>query len=141
MGAPWKTGPMATLASTVFHGSSASAWNMKLVPPVIPVTGWPPTRTWPALGRSSPATMVSVVDLPQPVGPTTAQNCPGRTTRSTSRRAVKAVPAGVRKRLLTPASSIPASWIRRSRAPGPGGPPAAAAGPAPADLPLATLVK
>ncbi len=83
--------------------------------------------------------MVSVVDLPQPVGPTTAQNCPGATTRSTSRRAVKAVPAGVRKRLLTPASSIPASWIRRCCAPGSGGPPAAAA--APADLPLATLVK
>ncbi len=60
---------MATFPSTVFQGSRASDWNMKLVPGVIPVTGWSPTWTRPALGRSSPATRVSVVDLPQPVGP------------------------------------------------------------------------
>ena len=127
---------MATFPSTVFQGSRASDWNMKLVPGVIPVTGWPPTRTLPALGRSSPATRVSVVDLPQPVGPTTAQNCPGLTGRLTSRRAVKAVPAGVRKRLVTADSSIPTS--RRGWPPGPGCPLAAAAA---ADLPRATLVK
>ena len=32
--------------------------------------------------------MVKVVDFPQPVGPTTAQNCPGSTVKVTSRRAV-----------------------------------------------------
>ena len=104
----------------------------------------PATR--PALGRSSPATMVSVVDLPHPVGPTTAQNCPGSTTRLTSRRAVKAVPAGVRNRLVTPVSSIPASsfrrrWAREGCPPGPGGPLSGAPAAAPADRPLATLVK
>ena len=36
---PRKTGPSDTLPSTVFHGSSASAWNMKLVPSVMPSTG------------------------------------------------------------------------------------------------------
>ena len=45
--------------------------------------------------------MVSVVDLPQPVGPTTAQNCPGSTVSFTSRRAVKAEPDGVANRLVT----------------------------------------
>jgi hypothetical protein len=79
---------------------------MKLVPGVIPSTGRPPTRTAPALGRSRPATIVSVVDLPHPVGPTTAQNFPGPITRSTSRNAVKTDPAGVAKRFVTPLSSI-----------------------------------
>src|SRR5215472_8283621 len=97
---------MATFPITVFQGSRASAWNMKLVPLVIPLTGCPPTRTVPSLGLSRPATMVSVVDLPQPVGPTTAQNCPGSTVRLTSRRAVYREPAGVAKRLVTPDSSI-----------------------------------
>ena len=87
-GTPWKSGPIATFASTVFQGSRASVWNMKLVPFAIPSTSRPPTRTLPALGWSRPATRVSVVDLPQPVGPTTAQNCPGSTVRFTSRRAV-----------------------------------------------------
>ena len=43
----------------------------------IPFTGSPKTRTSPALGGSSPEINASVVDLPQPVGPTTAQNSPG----------------------------------------------------------------
>ena len=67
------------MPSTVFHGSSASVWNMKLVPRPMPLTGWPPTDTVPALGRSRPATRVRVVDLPHPDGPTTAQNSPGST--------------------------------------------------------------
>jgi hypothetical protein len=46
------------------------------------------------------------VDLPHPEGPTTAQNCPGSTVMVTSRSAVKAVPSGVRKRLVTADSSM-----------------------------------
>ena len=38
-----------------------------------------------------------MVDFPQPVGPTTAQNWPGSTTRSTSSRAVKGSPLGGEK--------------------------------------------
>src|ERR1700682_1882647 len=34
-----------------------------------PVTGSPSRSTWPVVGRSSPATMRSSVDLPQPDGP------------------------------------------------------------------------
>ena len=107
------------MPSTVFHGISASAWNMKLVPVVIPSTACPPTRTVPALGRSSPATIVSVVDLPHPVGPTTAQNFPGPIVRSTSRRAVNIDPDGVTNRFVTPLNSIGAACVAplRSRAP------------------------
>ena len=94
------------MPTTVFHGISASAWNMKLVPAVIPSTGFPPTRTVPALGRSSPATIVSVVDLPHPLGPTTAQNFPAPMVISTSRRAVNIDPDGVTNRFDTPLSSI-----------------------------------
>ncbi len=94
------------MPSTVFHGISASAWNMKLVPAVIPSTAWPPTRTVPVLGRSSPATIVSVVDLPHPLGPTTAQNLPAPTAILMSRKAVNIDPEGVTNRFVTPVSSI-----------------------------------
>jgi hypothetical protein len=92
---------------------------MKLVPAVIPSTGFPPTLTVPALGRSSPATIVSEVDLPHPLGPTTAQNFPGPMVISTSRTAVNVDPDGVAKRFVTPLNSIRAACAAplRSRAP------------------------
>src|SRR5437763_10709311 len=62
--------------------------------------------TVPALGRSSPETRVRVVDLPQPLGPTTAQNWPGSTAMSISDSAVNAEPSGVRNRLVTPVNSM-----------------------------------
>src|SRR5712691_5316161 len=72
----------------------------------MPSTGLPNTDTAPALGGSRPEISASVVDLPQPVGPTTAQNSPGWTDMFRSRRAVYASPDGVRKRLKTPRNSI-----------------------------------
>ena len=102
-------GPIATFPITVFQGISASAWKTKLVPRVIPWTCLLPTETSPALGVSRPETSVNVVDFPQPVGPTIAQNCPGSTTMLTSWIAVNGCPSGVRNRLVTPASSIRAS--------------------------------
>src|SRR5919204_1515841 len=71
------------------------------MPSAMPFTGRPRTSTSPSLGASRPEIRPSVVDLPQPVGPTTAQNSPGSTIRSRSRSAVYAVPEGVRKRLVT----------------------------------------
>ena len=44
------------------------------MPLLIRVTGSPITRTTPALAVSSPEIKASVVDLPQPVGPTTDTN-------------------------------------------------------------------
>jgi hypothetical protein len=45
----------------------------------MPCSGSPNTRTWPDEGCSSPAAMLSSVDLPQPVGPTTDTNSPACT--------------------------------------------------------------
>jgi hypothetical protein len=44
--------------------------------------------------------------LPQPVGPTIAQNWPGSTVNVVSLRAVNAEPAGVRNRLVSPVTSM-----------------------------------
>ena len=41
--------------------------------------GWPNTDTLPCEGASRPAAMLSSVDLPQPVGPTTDTNSPAAT--------------------------------------------------------------
>ena len=48
----------------------------------VAVMSSPSTRTRPALGASSPARMRSVVDLPEPEGPSRAKNSPGSITRS-----------------------------------------------------------
>src|SRR4030088_1851266 len=78
------------------------------MPSAIPLTGWLKTSTSPSLGGSRPEMRASVVDLPHPVGPTTAQNSPGCTAMSRSRRAVKTSPEGVRNRFVTPRSSMAA---------------------------------
>src|SRR5450759_5303886 len=76
------------------------------MPSSIPSTGLPNTSTSPSLAGSRPEIKASVVDLPQPVGPTTAQNSPGSTVMSRSRNAVWIAPDGVRKRFVTPRSSM-----------------------------------
>ncbi len=45
------------------------------------VTSFSPIRIVPDVGVSSPATMRSVVDLPQPDGPTSTRNSPSRISR------------------------------------------------------------
>src|SRR5437660_2311649 len=79
---------------------------MKLMPVAMPSTSWPPTRTDPALARARPDTSDKVVDLPHPVGPTIAQNCPGSTAKSTSLIAVVSAPVGETNRFVTPVNSI-----------------------------------
>src|SRR5688500_1673876 len=54
----------------------------------MPASGSPKTRSTPEEGRSRPATTLSSVDLPQPVGPTTAPHAPAPTASATSRTAV-----------------------------------------------------
>src|SRR6266851_1821477 len=76
------------------------------MPSAIPLTGVPNTSTSPSLAGSRPEIKASVVDLPQPVGPTTAQNSPGSTAISRARNAVWIPPDGVRKRFVTPRSSM-----------------------------------
>src|SRR6266446_6714160 len=60
----------------------------------------------PSLGRSSPATRLRMVLLPQPEGPTTATNSPGRTSKLTRSMAMSGeTPSGAVKRLVTPMRS------------------------------------
>ena len=72
----------------------------------IPSTGRPITRTSPVAGLSSPVIRFSVVDLPQPVGPTIAMNSPRATLMLKSRRATVALPSGEMKRHDTLRNSI-----------------------------------
>src|SRR3981081_180548 len=64
------------------------------------------TVTSPAVGASRPAISVSVVDLPHPLGPPTAQNSPGATSMSMSRSAVYRPPRGVANCFVTPRSRM-----------------------------------
>src|SRR5437870_9290962 len=64
-------------------------------------SSWPSTTICPPVGRSSPATRLSRVDLPLPEGPMMATNSPAPTARSTPASALTAVPYA----LFTPESS------------------------------------
>ena len=66
----------STLRETVSHGNSAASWNMTALRRPSPRT------TWPAVGRSSPATRLSRVVFPQPEAPTRHTNSPAATVRS-----------------------------------------------------------
>src|SRR6478672_2344749 len=70
----------------------------------MPVTGVPCTCTVAEVAGSRPDTRERVVDLPQPVGPTTVTNSPAATVRSTSVMAVKAEPSRVANLLVAPRS-------------------------------------
>ncbi|CAB3731579.1 hypothetical protein LMG27174_05851 [Paraburkholderia rhynchosiae] len=63
-------------------------------------------RTSPVVGLSSPVIMLSVVDLPQPVGPTTATNSPFATDMLKLRNATVALPSGLIKRYHTERNSM-----------------------------------
>src|SRR5580704_2623710 len=76
-----------TLASTVAHGIRVGSWNTK------PMSRGPVPAgasdhsafdhsTLPPSGSLNPATMRNAVDLPQPEGPSSVRNSPGRTARS-----------------------------------------------------------
>src|SRR3954447_22663140 len=58
-----------------------------------PTSGSPASATSPSVGVSSPAMMLSSVDLPQPDGPITATNSPGVTVKSTPRNARTGAPS------------------------------------------------
>src|SRR4051794_14157541 len=90
-----------TLPSTLRHGNTASCWNTKPTRRSTPSTGASNSVTLPACGFAMPAISPSVVDLPQPVGPTTAQNSPGAMVRSNSSSAERTLPSGVTNRRAT----------------------------------------
>ncbi len=53
-------------------------------------TGWPHTRTEPAVGDRKPVIIFIVVDLPAPFGPRKPSTCPASTLNEMSSTAVKA---------------------------------------------------
>src|ERR1700761_3572113 len=71
----------------VSQGNSSGLWNSMPRSGDGPLTGSPPTVTWPSSASRAPATMRSRVDLPQPDGPSRQTNSPARTSRSTPDRA------------------------------------------------------
>src|SRR5712692_9598084 len=78
-----------------------------------PVTGIWLSAIRPSFGRSSPATRLRMVLLPQPDGPTTATNSPGRTSKLTRSIAVNGdTPSGAVKRLVTPIRSSTDAVLR-----------------------------
>ncbi len=54
-----------------------------------PVMSRPSTKTRPVVGSSSPARTLSVVDFPQPLGPTRTTNSPSEISRVKSERATE----------------------------------------------------
>lgn len=76
-----------TLLKTLRHGSNAGLWNA--MPTIFKglSTSLPPTTTPPALGRRKPLINLSIVDFPQPDGPTKATNSPGWIVKFTCCRA------------------------------------------------------
>src|SRR6266699_2322735 len=84
------------------------------------LTTRPPISTIPALGRSSPATMLSSVDLPQPDGPTSTVNSPLSMSRSipfnTSRLAYRFDRARMLNAAIRTPSSTPSLHGPRSEA-------------------------
>src|SRR5665811_1701103 len=115
---PRKSGPADTLSSTDFQGKIASCWKTNPVPVSIPETGLPSTNASPEEGDSRPEINVRVVDLPHPVGPTTAQNCPSSTVRLMSCSAVKVPPSAVANFLVTLRNSMAAMAITSRRCDG-----------------------
>ena len=66
-----------------------------------PVISWPSRIREPSVGSSSPATMRSTVDLPQPDGPSRAQSSFSATSKETSTTASMTSPEDVPKDLET----------------------------------------
>src|SRR5262245_8322305 len=114
-----------TFCSTLSAGSRLNCWKTKptrwrrnLVSCVsLPLIGVPATNTLPSVGSSSPAASWRSVLLPEPDGPITAVNVPGRTVRLTPSSAVtglSAVPYTLRtesSRRASAGSSIRVSSI------------------------------
>ena len=96
--------PNSTFPSTSSQGKSADSWNMTIRSRPGPTTGLPSARTLPRSGRSSPATMLSSVDFPQPLGPTRQTNSPSLTSRSIAVERVDEAALPERKDFVTRSS-------------------------------------
>ena len=76
-----------TLESTSRQSSRIDSWNTMPTSVCGRSTRLPPTVISPAVYGTSPATILRMVVLPQPLGPTMATNSDWRMSRSTSAQA------------------------------------------------------
>ena len=87
-GSPQTTSSRARTPSTWLSG----LWKIMDVPPGTPSPGSPVRRTVPSVGDKRPATRRTSVDLPEPLGPTTARNDLGWTLSETCATAQALLP-------------------------------------------------
>ena len=73
----------STLSRALSQGSSVASWNTRPASRRGPVMAVPPTVMVPAVSGSSPASIISRVDLPQPDGPRMETNSPSATSKLT----------------------------------------------------------
>src|SRR5262245_45950225 len=106
------------LALTSSHGNSVYDWKTMPRSGPGPPTGTPSSSTRPLVGVSSPATMRSSVDLPQPDGPRIARKSLSATSKASGSMArVGARPRRPGKLRLTPSISRRATARRSGEAP------------------------
>src|SRR5690606_1632613 len=70
--------------STVIHGNTEPCCEIMIPLRLGPLRLFPSIRIAPRSAFSNPAMMLSMVDLPQPEGPTIATNSPSATSKLTS---------------------------------------------------------
>ena len=80
------------MLSAMLSRNRWESWNTRLRLPInsswlISRTSTPPTRTWPESTSQKRATRFASVDLPEPLGPTTAHTVPAGISSETSRNA------------------------------------------------------
>src|ERR1700682_562685 len=78
--------PNPMFSTTFSHGKTPFSWKTKIRRASGPVTGSPSTSTSPEVASRNPATMLSSVDFPHPLGPTRQTNSPGATSALTFSR-------------------------------------------------------
>src|SRR5579862_4203866 len=79
--------PNSTFSSAVSHAKSESSpWNTTARSHPGPRIGLPSIAIAPPVGSSKPASMLSTVVLPQPLGPSRQKNSPGSVSSSNSDR-------------------------------------------------------
>src|SRR6185503_5301672 len=110
LGIPTNSSGKPTLSVTVLQGNVDSSWNTMPIDLCGPEIVSPATVTTPWCSASRPPITLKRVDLPQPDGPMTDRNSPGRTLSETLSTAVIG-PSGVSKRTTISSATRMASLV------------------------------
>src|SRR5262249_43585805 len=100
----------STFCNTVRHGNRTGLWKTTPISRRGPATFAPWIRISPAVGPISPATIMSNVLLPQPLGPNTLRNSPSPTSNDSWRIASRSPKVFLRAAMRTIAA--PSSRVR-----------------------------